>query len=82
MPGAARLIAPESRLYSESTAREIEMAVRAIVSRALERAMQLLKANRSALEEGARRLLEQETLTHDQLPAVARSAESHPSAGV
>jgi cell division protease FtsH len=70
LPGAARLIAPESRLYSESTAREIEMAVRGNVARALERAMQILTTNRAALEDGAQRLLVEETLVREQLPVV------------
>ncbi len=80
MPGAAQLIAPESRLYSESTAREIEMAVRAIVSRALERGMQILSTNRAALEEGAQRLLVEETLEREQLPALVVPTEPRSSA--
>jgi cell division protease FtsH len=80
MSGAARLIAPESRLYSESTAREIEMAVRAIVARALERAMQILTTNRAALEEGAQRLLVEETLVREQLPVVVMPTEPRSSA--
>jgi cell division protease FtsH len=75
MPAAAGLIAPESRLYSESTARDIEMAVRAIVVRALERAMQILTINRTALEDGAQRLLVEETLVREQLPAVVMPIE-------
>ena len=80
--GSARLIAPESRLFSESTAREIEMAVRALVGRALERAMQILSSNRAALEDGAQRLLVQETLTRDQLPVVVMPKEPRTAAAV
>ncbi len=80
LPGSAHLIAPESRLFSESTAREIEMAVRANVARALERAMQILTTNRAALEEGAQRLLLEETLAGEQLPAVVRPTEPRSSA--
>ncbi len=80
LPGSARLIAPESRLFSESTAREIEMAVRANVARALERSMQILTTNRAALEEGAQRLLIEETLVGEQLPAVVMPTEPRSSA--
>jgi cell division protease FtsH len=66
------LVAPESRLYSEQTAREIESAVRALVQRALERAIAVLTLNRAALDEGAHRLVERETLTRDELPAVTQ----------
>jgi cell division protease FtsH len=68
--GTPTLVAPESRLYSEATAREIEGAVRQLVGNALARAVALLRQNRAALEEGARRLREQETLTRDQFPVV------------
>jgi cell division protease FtsH len=80
--GAARgghVIAPESRLFSESTARDIEMAVRTIVSRALERATQILTANRTALEQGAQRLLLEETLVPAQLPSVHLPPEPPPA---
>ncbi len=80
LPSAARLIAPESRLFSESTAREIEMAVRGNVARALERAMQILTTNRAALEDGAQRLLVEETLVREQLPVVVMPTEPRGSA--
>ena len=64
-------IAPESRLYSEETAREIERAVRALLQHALDRAIAILMLNRKALDDGARDLLEHETLTREQLPSVA-----------
>jgi len=56
------------RRFSEQTAREIDQAVQATLSRALERALGVLRSNRAALEEGAARLLAQETLTADQIP--------------
>ncbi|HUF27027.1 MAG TPA: ATP-dependent zinc metalloprotease FtsH [Gemmatimonadaceae bacterium] len=78
------LVAPESRVYSEETAREIELAVRAFVQRALDRAVALLTLNREALDEGARRLAERESLTHGELPAVttppAESGSGRPRA--
>jgi cell division protease FtsH len=56
------------------------MAVRALVGRALERAMQILASNRAALEDGAQRLLAQETLTRDQLPVVVMPKEPRTAA--
>jgi len=68
--GTPTLVAPESRMYSEATAREIEGAVRQLVASALERAVQILTRNRAALDDGAQRLRDRETLTQDQFPAV------------
>jgi cell division protease FtsH len=69
--GARALLAPESRVYSEATAREIERAVRGLVEHALERAVAILSLNRRALDDGARLLREREALTREQLPAVS-----------
>jgi len=55
------------RLYSEATACEIDRAVRDIVGAAFERARGALAARRELLEEGARRLLERETLEEADL---------------
>jgi cell division protease FtsH len=60
----------EPRRYSETTAREIECAVRALLDGAFARATRILERNRQALELGARRLLDRETLTEQELPAV------------
>ena len=51
------------RSYSEQTAREIDCAVREMVSRAAERALAELETRRDALVRGAKQLLEKETLT-------------------
>ena len=72
--GTPTLVAPESRMYSEETAREIERAVRQLVANALERAVKILTLNRAALDDGATRLREHETLTQDQFPAVVQLA--------
>lgn len=48
--------AAAERNYSEETAREIDCAVREIVSNAFERSAAILTRNRAPLEEGARRL--------------------------
>jgi len=58
------------RLYSEETAREIDLAVRELVDAAFRRARAVLEANRSVLDEGARTLLARETLTGDELAAL------------
>jgi cell division protease FtsH len=77
--GARSLVAPESRIYSEETAREIERAVRGIVAAALARATGILTLNRGALDDGARLLQERETLTREQLPAVRPLDQGAPS---
>jgi cell division protease FtsH len=58
---------------SETTEREIDVAVRDLVAKAFERATGILASRRADLDEGARLLLAQETLTADQFPAL-RSA--------
>jgi cell division protease FtsH len=60
----------QPRRYSEETAREIDCAIRDIVGAAFERATAILTRNRKALEDGAGALLDKETLTADELPAV------------
>jgi cell division protease FtsH len=64
------ILAPESRLYSEQTAREIEVAVRTLVHAALDRAVVLLTLHRTALDDGARQLIERESLSREELPKV------------
>ncbi len=56
------------RRFSEDTAREIDVAVRERVDRAYQQALEILKKRRSELETLARKLLEKETLTADELP--------------
>ncbi len=55
------------RNYGDDTAREIDCAVRAIVLTAFDRAVAVLKDNRSLLEESARQLLQKETLDTEDL---------------
>ena len=59
---------------SQTTEREIDIAVRDIVAKAFERATEVLRARRSDLDDGARLLLAQETVTADQFPAIRSSA--------
>ncbi len=60
---------------SEATEREIDIEVRDIVARSFDRASEVLRARRVDLDEGARLLLAQETVTADQFPAILRSAD-------
>ena len=64
------------RSYSETTAREIDEAVKSIVDRAFDRALALLKARRAILDRGAAALLERETLAEQELLALV--AEHQP----
>jgi cell division protease FtsH len=61
--------------YSEDTAREIDLAVKNLIDEAYARAKTLLTARRSVLDEGAKLLLEKETLTPEDFPALAQSRE-------
>jgi cell division protease FtsH len=56
------------RQYSEETAREIDCAVRELTEQAREKALLILRTNRTKLEDGARKLLEKETLLAEELP--------------
>jgi cell division protease FtsH len=73
---------PGPREFSEDTAREIDCAVRDIVTRAFDRAITILTEKRSLLEQGAQLLLQKETLIEEdlqrlrQLPAPAAIARS------
>jgi cell division protease FtsH len=58
----------QRRHYSEQTANAIDMAVRAHLDAALERALDILRSNRAALDAGAAALLAHETLTADEIP--------------
>jgi cell division protease FtsH len=63
-------VAGTQRLYSEETAREIDVAVRDTVQAQFERAREILSRNRPLLEEGAKALLAKETLADVELAAV------------
>ncbi|HKS88052.1 MAG TPA: ATP-dependent zinc metalloprotease FtsH, partial [Stellaceae bacterium] len=60
------------RSYSEETAREIDSTVKMIVDDAFRRTVNLLRARRGTLEEGARQLLERETLDEADLAALVK----------
>jgi cell division protease FtsH len=59
---------------SEATEREIDLAVRDILAKASDRATEVLRTRRADLDEGARLLLAQETVTADQFPAIRSAA--------
>lgn len=58
---------PHDQEYADATAAAIDAEVRAIVQRAMERALTVLREKRDALEHAARRLLEKETLDDKEL---------------
>jgi cell division protease FtsH len=57
--------------YSEETAREIDLEVRRLIDEAYAHAKALLTERRSLLDEGAKLLLEKETLTPEDFPPLA-----------
>jgi cell division protease FtsH len=61
---------PQERNYSEETAREIDCAVRQIVTHAFSRSSAILGERREILEETARDLLARETLDEADLKAI------------
>ena len=68
------------RLYSEQTARELDVAIRGLVETAQARARRILESNRELLEEGARQLLARETLADTELQELLRRVVSSPAA--
>jgi cell division protease FtsH len=55
---------------AEVTTREIDVAVRDLLSQAIARARDILRTRRGDLDAGAKLLLERETLTADDFPAI------------
>ncbi len=64
----------EQRLYSEQTAREIDIEVRKLVDNAYKRAISMLTERRALLETAALRLLEKETLTEEELDEIVKNS--------
>jgi len=62
---------PPPRQYSEETAREIDRSVRAISEATFQRAVGILTTNRNILEDGARQLLQKETLSEAEISVIA-----------
>ncbi|MCX7643893.1 MAG: ATP-dependent zinc metalloprotease FtsH [Rhodobacteraceae bacterium] len=68
--GEDRMPGLTPRDYSEETAREVDLAVRELIDAAYARARELLARRRADLEAGTRLLLERETITPDDFPAL------------
>jgi cell division protease FtsH len=66
---------------SETTEREIDVAVRDLITKAFEQATTILRTRRADLDEGGRLLLAQETLTADQFPAIRPVAKQPETVG-
>ncbi|AQZ51789.1 ATP-dependent zinc metalloprotease FtsH [Martelella mediterranea] len=58
--------------YSDVTAREIDLAIRKLIDEAYERAKQVLNQRRKDLDDGARMLLEKETITPADFPPLVQ----------
>ncbi len=71
-----QVIAMREKDYSEQTAREIDLAVRQLIDKAYRRAGEILQQRRAELDEGARLLLAQETLTPEDFPALRPNSSS------
>ncbi len=71
LPGLTR-----GATHSQETAREIDCAVRSLLSQAFETATKILERHRKLLDETARRLLEKETLSGDELPKIPPAPET------
>ena len=74
-----QMIGVREKDYSEDTAREIDIAVKRLIDEAYARAKQLLSERRSLLEEGAKLLLEKETLTPEDFPALVQVKPTAPA---
>ena len=62
---------PTNRIEAaETTAREIDVAVRDIIAGAFERATEILQSRHSDLDEGVKLLLTRETLTVEEFPTI------------
>jgi cell division protease FtsH len=68
-----------NRAYSQQTAREVDLAVRALIERAFAKATGILQERRDALQTIAKQLLEKETLSGVELKALLESTGSMPS---
>ncbi|HWB49498.1 MAG TPA: ATP-dependent zinc metalloprotease FtsH [Stellaceae bacterium] len=69
------------RSYAEQTAREIDCAVREMVSEAADRAFAELEKRRDVLEKGARLLLEKETLSAADLKRLLNGRKTKSAGG-
>jgi cell division protease FtsH len=63
----------QTRDFSETTAREVDLAVRALVAEAYDRAKAILTERRADLDAGAALLLQRESLTPDDFAPLRRT---------
>ena len=82
LPGAQQPGGWFDRSYAEQTAREIDCAVRDMVSQAAERAFAELEQRRDVLERGAKLLLEKETLSAADLHRLLNGRKAKSLAGI
>jgi cell division protease FtsH len=59
---------------AEATAREIDLAVKSMIDRAFDRALQTLRSRRADLDEGAKLLLDRETVNAHDFPPIRPKA--------
>ena len=82
--GGNRFLGPGNnprRAVSDSTAKEIDKEVRALVDRGHEKALEILHHNRGLLEDIAQRILEKEVIEGDELKELlSRSVDPQPVA--
>ena len=64
------VVALREKDYSEATAREIDLAIKSLIDEAYERAKEVLNRRRKDLDAGTRLLLDRETITPEDFPAL------------
>jgi len=64
------VVALREKDYSEATAREIDLAIKSLIDEAYESAKEVLNRRRKDLEAGTRLLLDKETITPEDFPAL------------
>jgi cell division protease FtsH len=69
------VVGMKQRDYSEETARQVDVAVKRLIDQAYARAKQILQKRARDLEEGTRMLLEKETITPEDFPALEGKGE-------
>ncbi len=68
----------QAREYSESTAQQIDLEVRAIVEAAHKEAYQALNLNRAILDDMAKQLMERETLNQEEIAEIFKGVKKLP----
>ncbi|MGB7298187.1 MAG: ATP-dependent zinc metalloprotease FtsH [Burkholderiaceae bacterium] len=72
------MMAVRQKDFSEQTAREIDIAVRGLIDQAFDEAHKLLIGRRADLDAGVQMLLEKETITPDDFPALRQKKTVSP----